>query len=64
MANFSQTPVYSNRFIDALSQVADWHQYQVRKQNNIPYISHLMTVAALVMENGGDEDEAIAALEL
>jgi (p)ppGpp synthase/HD superfamily hydrolase len=28
----------------------------------IPYVSHLMSVSALVMENGGDEDQAIAGL--
>ena len=38
------------------------HRYQVRKSSNIPYISHLLSVAALVLEDGGDEDEAIAAL--
>ena len=34
----------------------------VRKETEIPYISHLMGVASLVLEDGGDEDEAIAAL--
>lgn len=62
MANFSQVPCYSPRFISALSQVAEWHKYQIRKVGNIPYVSHLMSVAALVFENGGCEDEAIAAL--
>jgi GTP pyrophosphokinase len=38
------------------------HQHQIRKSTDIPYISHLMSVAALVLENGGDEDQAIAGL--
>jgi (p)ppGpp synthase/HD superfamily hydrolase len=38
------------------------HQHQIRKTTDIPYISHLMSVAALVFENGGDEDQAIAGL--
>ena len=38
------------------------HQHQLRKSTEIPYLSHLMSVAALVLENGGDEDQAIAGL--
>lgn len=38
------------------------HGPQRRKGTAIPYLSHLMAVAALVMEYGGDEDQAIAAL--
>lgn len=38
------------------------HQHQYRKSTDIPYISHLMSVAALVFENGGNEDQAIAGL--
>ena len=38
------------------------HQHQIRKTTDIPYISHLMSVAALVFENGGNEDQAIAGL--
>lgn len=38
------------------------HGAQTRKGTEIPYISHLMSVSALVMENGGDEDQAIAGL--
>lgn len=42
------------------------HARQSRKSNDgepgIPYISHLMAVSALVMENGGTEDQAIAGL--
>jgi (p)ppGpp synthase/HD superfamily hydrolase len=38
------------------------HAQQKRKVGDVPYISHLFSVAALVMEDGGDEDEAIAGL--
>ena len=38
------------------------HQHQKRKSTDIPYISHLMSVSALILENGGDEDLAIAGL--
>lgn len=35
---------------------------QRRKGTDVPYVSHLLGVAALVLEDGGDEGEAIAAL--
>ncbi len=38
------------------------HAEQCRKGTAIPYIAHLMSVAALVLEHGGDEDQAIAGL--
>jgi len=38
------------------------HEKQRRKATDIPYIAHLLSVAALVIEAGGDEDTAIAAL--
>jgi len=53
---------YSERFAFALGYAAQLHRHQRRKGTNIPYISHLLAVAALVVENGGTEDEAIAAL--
>jgi (p)ppGpp synthase/HD superfamily hydrolase len=52
----------ASRFDDALQFAARRHQSQDRKGTRIPYISHLLSVAALVLEDGGDEDEAIAAL--
>ena len=39
-----------------------WHAGGVRKGTKIPYISHLMAVSALVLEYGGDETQASAAL--
>lgn len=56
------TARYTPRFIQAFQFAAQEHQCQLRKGTNIPYISHLMSVSALVMENGGDEDQAIAGL--
>jgi (p)ppGpp synthase/HD superfamily hydrolase len=50
------------RFDQAFLFAAQKHATQTRKRTPVPYISHLMTVAALVLEAGGDEDQAIAAL--
>ncbi len=52
----------SERFTEALVYAAETHRNQVRKGSGIPYFSHLMAVAALVLENGGGETEAMAAL--
>ena len=52
----------SPRFSEALSYVAALHAEQRRKVSGEPYLSHLLAVAAIVMEYGGNEDEAIAAL--
>jgi (p)ppGpp synthase/HD superfamily hydrolase len=52
----------SDRFLDALSLAFALHKDQRRKASETPYFAHLMTVSALVMENGGNEDQVIAAL--
>ena len=52
----------SRRFENAVQLALRLHGHQTRKGNQIPYIAHLFTVAALAMEHGADEDEAIAAL--
>jgi (p)ppGpp synthase/HD superfamily hydrolase len=49
-------------FNDALTFAAELHASQRRKQTGIPYLSHLLAVAAIALEHGADEDEAIAAL--
>lgn len=49
-------------FAEALTFAAQLHTAQSRKGTEIPYISHLLCVAGLVLEYGGSEDEAIAAL--
>jgi (p)ppGpp synthase/HD superfamily hydrolase len=50
------------RFLRAFEFAAKKHSGQTRKASTIPYIAHLMGVASLVLEAGGDEDLAIAAL--
>jgi (p)ppGpp synthase/HD superfamily hydrolase len=52
----------SRRFVDALAYAAELHADQRRKGTEIPYVSHLLAVAALVLEHGGTETQAIAAL--
>ena len=52
----------TSRFEQALVFAAQLHREQRRKGTGVPYVSHLLAVAALVIEHGGDEDEAIAAL--
>jgi (p)ppGpp synthase/HD superfamily hydrolase len=55
-------PILSSRFDDALAFAVDLHREQPRKGTGVPYVSHLLSVAALVLEHGGSEDQAIAAL--
>ncbi|MBL8784840.1 MAG: HD domain-containing protein [Deltaproteobacteria bacterium] len=55
-------PLLGPRFTDALSWGAELHRHQVRKGSDVPYLAHLLSVAALVLEHGGDEDVAIAAV--
>lgn len=52
----------STRFQQALSFAAGLHASQLRKAGQTPYIAHLLIVAGTVLEYGGNEDEAIAAL--
>jgi (p)ppGpp synthase/HD superfamily hydrolase len=54
--------MFSPDFAEALAFAAQLHGAQTRKGTEIPYISHLLSVAGLVLEFGGTEDEAIAAL--
>ncbi len=61
--------LFTPKLAEAFAYAVQLHGTQVRKQAKeeveqpgIPYMAHLMAVAALVLENGGDEDEAIAAL--
>ena len=50
------------RFSAALTLAAEWHGAQYRKGTGIPYVAHLLAVAALALEHGASEDTAIAAL--
>ena len=52
----------TRRFEQALIFATRKHAGQIRKGTGTPYISHLLSVAALVLEAGGNEDLAIAAL--
>ena len=55
-------PVLTDRFDRAVRYAIELHRGQLRKQTTIPYLSHLFAVCSLVLEDGGTEDEAIAAL--
>ncbi len=49
---YTQAVAYANRH----------HKKQTRKGKDVPYISHLLAVSALVLEAGGDQDQAIGGL--
>lgn len=53
---------FGPRFEQAFILANHLHAGQTRKSTSVPYISHLLGVAALVIADGGSEDEAIAAL--
>ncbi|MEZ6141696.1 MAG: HD domain-containing protein [Zavarzinella sp.] len=57
-----QDHILTDRFDLALLFTSRIHRKQSRKGTNVPYISHLLSVCALVLEHGGNEDQAIAAL--
>ena len=61
-AHHSETRLLSSRYEDALVYAARLHAHQIRKGTGTPYLSHLLAVSALVIQDGGSEDEAIAAL--
>lgn len=58
----TQAAVLTDRFDRALLYATHVHGGQLRKGTATPYIAHLLAVAATVLEYGGDEDLAIAAL--
>ncbi|MEM7714907.1 MAG: HD domain-containing protein [Cyanobacteria bacterium P01_A01_bin.68] len=57
-----RTAKLTSNFEQALIYATQLHANQIRKVDKIPYISHLMSVSALILEAGGTEDEAIAGL--
>ncbi|MFZ1919602.1 MAG: HD domain-containing protein [Terriglobales bacterium] len=57
-----QPPPLGPRLQRAFHYAATKHDGQTRKSTAVPYLSHLLAVASLVLEAGGDEDMAIAAL--
>jgi len=52
----------TRRFTDAVDYARIAHAAQRRKETEIPYLSHLLAVASIVLDHGGSEDQAIAAL--
>jgi len=58
----SNATVLTDKFDRALLYATHVHGGQVRKGTSTPYVAHLLAVAATVLEYGGDEDLAIAAL--
>lgn len=58
------TAVLGARFSEAVRWAAMLHADDVRKGTRIAYVSHLLAVASLVLEDGGTEREAIAAMLL
>ena len=50
------------RFLDTLSYAVTVHGTDPLKGTSLPYVAHLLGVCALVMRDGGTEDEAVAAL--
>src|SRR5689334_24388237 len=58
----TSTPILTDQFAKALVYAEHKHHTQVRKGGDIPYIGHLLAVAGLVINDGGSETEAIAAL--
>jgi (p)ppGpp synthase/HD superfamily hydrolase len=55
-------PLYGRALDDALAFVADAFRTKTRKGTDIPYLTHLLAVMALVGEHGGSEEQMIAAL--
>jgi hypothetical protein len=55
-------PILTSRLAHAFAFASSVHATQVRKGTSIPYLSHLMAACSLVIEHGGSEDAAIAAL--
>ncbi len=54
--------ILTSRFERAIQEALRLHGGQLRKGTRIPYMSHLLAVASLVLETGGTEEEVIGAL--
>src|SRR5690348_4729734 len=52
----------TRRFDEAVRYAREVHDGQDRKGIGVPYISHLLGVSSIVLDDGGSEDEAIAGL--
>lgn len=62
MSDSTKLVQLTDRFEAALLYAHQLHAHQRRKGRGVPYIAHLLAVASIVLEHGGNEDEAIAAL--
>jgi (p)ppGpp synthase/HD superfamily hydrolase len=58
----TDSPILTERFDQALAYALHVHRCDLRKSTAVPYAGHLLGVCSIVLENGGNEDEAIAAL--
>ena len=61
-ATAGRAKALSSRFVDALAFAIKAHGHQARKGGDVTYVAHLLGVASLVLEAGGDEETAIAGL--
>lgn len=52
----------TSRYTRAVDVARVLHAADTRKKSNVPYLAHLLSVSAIVLEHGGNEDQAIAAL--
>lgn len=62
MPSVTTEPRLTEQFDEALVYTAELHRNQTRKGGDIPYLGHLLSVASLVIEAGGSQTQAIAAL--
>lgn len=58
----SPAPAFGPRFLRSVELAEDVHRGQRRSGTGVTYLAHLLVVAGLVIEDGGDEDQAIAAM--
>ena len=57
-----EATILTDRFTTAVEYAREIHAGQKRKGSTTPYLAHVIAVAAIVLEHGGTEDQAIAAL--
>lgn len=62
LENISDRPILSSRLEKGMRLAAQWHQGQVRKQSDLPYVQHLFAVALILDRLGYPEDVVIAGL--
>lgn len=57
-----RAPALTGRFLAAVALAEEVHGRERRSGTRVPYLAHLLVVTGLVLEDGGDEDQAIAAM--